>query len=270
MPRTKKCVKDPDTGKCRKAKKSGRPRCSGRTPDCVSDASGKYCKKSRKPGRPRVSKRRYKKRSDAGKPRKKRSDAGKSRKKRSDAGKSRKKRSDAGKRRYKKSSDAGKRRYKKSCKPRKKRSDAGKPRGRRSSSKDNSMKSMEDYKNFLKVSADKSLLKNLLDDVGVMMPEKSETPEADKMLDMASTVVKSEEMKADDMSVVNAGDPVELELVEKFEPIYYEPKFKEWGTYLTSDGTREWIGEIDLIKAYPNKKEELEKAKAAMNAEFGI
>ena len=252
MPRTKKCVKDADTGKCRKAKKSGRPRCSGRRPDCVSDASGKYCRKSRKPGRPPVSKRRYKKRSDAGKPRKKRSDAGKSRKKRS---------------------DAGKRRYKKDCKPRKKRSDAGKPRGKRSSSKDNSMKSMEDYKNFLKVSADKSLLRNLLDDVGVMMPEKSETPEADKMLDMASNVLNEEmkeEMKEDNISVVNASSPVELDLVEKFEPIYYDPKFNEWGTYLTSDGTREWIGEVDLLKAYPEKKEELDKAKAAMNDEFGM
>ena len=79
MARTKKCVKDADTGKCRKAIKSGRPRCSGKKPDCFEDSNGK-CKKSRKPGRPRVkstTKRKYKKQS-----RKKRSDAGKPRGKR--------------------------------------------------------------------------------------------------------------------------------------------------------------------------------------------
>jgi hypothetical protein len=127
---------------------------------------------------------------------------------------------------------------------------------------------MEDYKNFLKVSADKSLLRNLLDDVGVMMPEKSETPEADKMLDMARNVLNKEmkeEMKEDNSSVVTASNPVELDRVEKFEPIYYEPRFEEWGTYLNSDGARAWIGEVDLLKAYPGKKEELEKAKAAKN-----
>ena len=45
MPKSKNCTKDLDTGKCRKVKKSGRPRCSGRTPECIIDASNKYCKK---------------------------------------------------------------------------------------------------------------------------------------------------------------------------------------------------------------------------------
>ena len=141
MPRTKKCVKDLDTDKCRKAIKSGRPRCSGKRADCVSDDSGKYCRKSRKPGRPRISKRMYKKPCGTVKPRKKRSDCGKRRKKRS---------------------DAGKRRPKKSYTPRKRRSDCGKPRKERSSCKDASIMSMDDYRNFIKVTRNVGSFEKLL------------------------------------------------------------------------------------------------------------
>jgi len=145
MARTKKCVKDADTGKCRKAIKSGRPRCSGKKADCVEDSSGK-CRKSRKPGRPRITsttKRRYKKQSsDAGKPRTRKT-AGKPR--------TRKTRSDAGKPRTKKS--------------RKPRSDRGKSRGKRNSE----LFSFDDYEKYIKVASDKNLLQNLLDQTTEMV-----------------------------------------------------------------------------------------------------
>lgn len=298
MPRTKKCVKDLDTDKCRKAIKSGRPRCSGKRADCVSDDSGKYCRKSRKPGRPRISKRMYKKPSGTVKPRKKRSDCGKRRKKRS---------------------DAGKRRPKKSCTPRKRRSDCGKPRKERSSYKDASIMSMDDYRNFIKVSQNVGSLKNLLDFAGSDPSEYGEEyivnaannvinnnrpmpsappppPSSDNtdamtmaedniqaVLEKAVTPQEMQEGVAgqrvkrgvlalgvnnnDFSSLFNANDPVELRRVEAVgesaidDAGSYGPvSFEkgEYGAWRESHGAKEWISEDSLPS---NMKEDLELTK---------
>lgn len=82
MPRSKKCVLDLTTKKCRKSRRPGRPKCS--------KSKRKYRKRRSDCGKPR-----RKRRSDCGKPRRKRrSDCGKPRRKRrSDCGKLRERRS---------------------------------------------------------------------------------------------------------------------------------------------------------------------------------
>ena len=284
MQRTKKCVKDLDTDKCRKAIKSGRPRCSGKRADCVSDDSGKYCRKSRKPGRPRISKRMYKKPSGTVKPRKKRSDCGKRRKKRS---------------------DAGKRRPKKSYTPRKRRSDCGKPRKERSSYKDAAIMSMDDYRNFIKVSQNVGSFKNLLkfaggdpneyggdyiEDVASNVINNSPPPSAPPLPAPSSDNTDAMTMTKDDIqavlekavtpqevqegvnnngynSLLNANYPSELRRVEDlaestiddvggYGPVSFQ--MGEYGAWRESYGAKEWISEEHL----PLKmKEELEIAR---------
>lgn len=225
MARTKKCVKDADTGKCRKGIKSGRPRCSGKKADCVEDLNGR-CRKSRKPGRPPVKsvvKRRYKKprrktRSDAGKPRRK-----KCRKTRSDAGKPR------------------------TLKCRKPRSDRGKSRAKRTGE----LLSINDYEKYLKVASDTNLLQNLLDQTSEMVANDETLNNVEQPTPSApppDVVDEAVQLLVDPHNVdyMPKEEVSGMTDTSKYSDIFYNPEFENYGAwYRDSDGD-EWNSERDL------------------------
>jgi hypothetical protein len=222
MARTKKCVKDADTGKCRKGIKSGRPRCSGKKADCVEDDLNGRCRKSRKPGRPPVNsavKRRYKKQS---------------RKTRSDAGKPR------------------------TIKCRKPRSDRGKSRCKRTGE----LLSINDYEEYLKVASNKNLLRDLLNETSEMVandeslnkfeqpkPSAPPLPDKENAIDEAVNLL----MFPSNGGMRKKNTVVETDTSEYDEPIY-NPKFGEYGAwYQDSVGNKEWMSEAGLPQSMKEK-----------------
>jgi len=128
---------------------------------------------------------------------------------------------------------------------------------------------MDDYKNFLKISTDETLLRDLLEKVGVTAPATSDTADANMMLDVAATNVSNTpdanmildvatNVTDEAAESVNASNPDDLKALETYGKVQLDDNWG-WGAYLTSDGATSWSPENELPESM---KAELADAKA--------